>query len=111
MSVLADPPTLEKEYDPSFSSRPFLLQPFSPYFEVPVAHGRRALQRRLEGWLEASASAPAEGYLLAVGTLEPRIPHAKLMSFEGVVPKTTDWRVMGVTPEEMAHEAKSQAAE
>jgi len=47
----------------------------------------------------------------AIGTLEPRIPHAKLMSFEGVVPKTTDWRVMGVTPEEMAHEAKSQAAE
>ncbi len=44
MSVLADPPTLEKEYDPSFSSRPFLLQPCSPYFEVPVAHGRRALQ-------------------------------------------------------------------
>ena len=47
----------------------------------------------------------------AIGTVEPRIPHNKLMSFEGVVPKTTDWRVMGVTPEEMAHQTKSQAAE
>ncbi|MEN9707999.1 MAG: hypothetical protein RIQ68_407 [Pseudomonadota bacterium] len=47
----------------------------------------------------------------AIGTVEPRIPHNKLMSFEGVVPKTTDWRVMGVTPEEMAHESKSHAAE
>jgi phthalate 4,5-dioxygenase oxygenase subunit len=47
----------------------------------------------------------------AIGTVEPRIPHNKLMSFEGVVPKTTDWHVMGVTPEEMAHQAKSQAAE
>ena len=47
----------------------------------------------------------------AIGTVEPRIPHNKLMSFEGVVPKTTDWRVMGVTPEEMAHESQSHAAE
>ncbi|MDB5544195.1 MAG: Rieske iron-sulfur protein, partial [Hyphomicrobiales bacterium] len=39
----------------------------------------------------------------AIGTVEPRIPHNRLRSFEGVVPKTTDWRVMGVTPEEMAH--------
>jgi len=23
---------------------------------------------------------------------EPRIPHVKLASFEGIVPKTTDWR-------------------
>ena len=39
----------------------------------------------------------------AIGTVEPRIPHNRLMSFEGVVPKTTDWRTMGVTPEELAH--------
>ncbi len=39
----------------------------------------------------------------AIGTLEPRIPQNRLMSFEGVVPKTADWRVMGVTEEELAH--------
>ncbi|MDB5507785.1 MAG: Rieske iron-sulfur protein [Hyphomicrobiales bacterium] len=49
----------------------------------------------------------------AIGTVEPRLPHNKLRSFEGVVPKTTDWRVMGLTPEEMAHGAlaTSTAAE
>ena len=39
----------------------------------------------------------------AIGTLEPRIPQNRLMSFEGVVPKTADWRVLGVTEEELAH--------
>jgi phthalate 4,5-dioxygenase oxygenase subunit len=38
----------------------------------------------------------------AIGTAEPRIPHAKLRSFEGIVPKTTDWRTLGISPEEMA---------
>ena len=33
----------------------------------------------------------------AIGTTEPRIPHVKLASFEGIVPKTTDWRTLGVT--------------
>jgi phthalate 4,5-dioxygenase oxygenase subunit len=32
----------------------------------------------------------------AIGTTEPRIPHVKLASFEGIVPKTTDWRTLGV---------------
>ena len=31
----------------------------------------------------------------AIGTTEPRIPHVKLASFEGIVPKTTDWRTLG----------------
>jgi phthalate 4,5-dioxygenase len=31
----------------------------------------------------------------AIGTTEPRIAHVKLASFEGVVPKTTDWRTLG----------------
>ncbi|MBT2245957.1 MULTISPECIES: Rieske 2Fe-2S domain-containing protein [Sphingomonadales] len=30
------------------------------------------------------------------------IPHAKLMSFEGIVPKGTDWRLLNVSEEEMA---------
>jgi phthalate 4,5-dioxygenase oxygenase subunit len=32
----------------------------------------------------------------ALGTTEPRVPHVTLASFEGVVPKTTDWRTLGV---------------
>jgi len=36
----------------------------------------------------------------AIGTAEPRIPHVKLASFEGIVPKTTDWRTLGVPSEE-----------
>jgi phthalate 4,5-dioxygenase len=31
----------------------------------------------------------------AIGTAEPRIPHVKLASFEGIVPKTEDWRQVG----------------
>jgi len=34
----------------------------------------------------------------AIGTVAPRVPHAALRSFEGVVPKSTDWRTLG-TPE------------
>src|SRR5687768_627117 len=31
----------------------------------------------------------------AIGTTEARIPHVKLASFEGIVPKTVDWRTLG----------------
>jgi phthalate 4,5-dioxygenase oxygenase subunit len=30
-----------------------------------------------------------------IGTTEPRIPHATISSFEGVVPKSTNWRTLG----------------
>jgi phthalate 4,5-dioxygenase len=33
----------------------------------------------------------------AIGTTEPHIPHAAIASFEGVVPKSTDWRKLGIT--------------
>jgi len=32
----------------------------------------------------------------AIGTAEPRVPHVELASFEGVVPKSTDWRTLDV---------------
>ena len=32
----------------------------------------------------------------AIGATEPRIPHASIRSFEGVVPKSTNWRTLGV---------------
>jgi len=38
----------------------------------------------------------------ALGTTEPRIPQVHLSSFEGLVPKTTDWRTLGVSEAERA---------
>jgi phthalate 4,5-dioxygenase oxygenase subunit len=50
----------------------------------------------------------------AIGTTEPHIPHVALASYEGVVPKTTDWRTLGVGEIELAllrQESPSAAAE
>ena len=38
----------------------------------------------------------------AIGTVEPVVPRVKLSSFEGIVPKSTDWRTLGVSGEERA---------
>ena len=38
----------------------------------------------------------------AIGTSEPRLPQAKLRSYEGVVPKSTDWRLLSASDEELA---------
>ena len=38
----------------------------------------------------------------AIGTTEPRIPPAQLASFEGIVPKSTDWRTLGVSDRELS---------
>jgi phthalate 4,5-dioxygenase len=38
----------------------------------------------------------------AIGTTQPRVPQAKIKSFQGVVPKTTNWRTLGVSEEEIA---------
>jgi phthalate 4,5-dioxygenase len=32
---------------------------------------------------------------VAIGRTEPAIPHASIQSFEGVVPKSADWRTVG----------------
>jgi phthalate 4,5-dioxygenase oxygenase subunit len=37
-----------------------------------------------------------------IGRTEPRVPHRFIRSFEGVVPKSTDWRMAGVSDEEKA---------
>jgi phthalate 4,5-dioxygenase oxygenase subunit len=34
----------------------------------------------------------------AIGTTEPRIPHAQLRSFEGILPKPANWQNIGLTP-------------
>ncbi len=36
----------------------------------------------------------------AIGATEPHIPHLQLASFEGIVPKSTDWRILGVSEEQ-----------
>lgn len=36
------------------------------------------------------------------GLAAPRVPQAKLRSFEGIVPKGVDWRTLGASDEEMA---------
>ncbi|MFO1324703.1 MAG: Rieske 2Fe-2S domain-containing protein [Burkholderiales bacterium] len=46
----------------------------------------------------------------AIGTTEPRIAHAQLRSYEGVVPKATDWRTLGVSEQELALNAGDRPA-
>jgi len=43
----------------------------------------------------------------AIGTTEPHIPHAKLMSFEGMIPKGEDWKERNISEEERALRAAS----
>jgi phthalate 4,5-dioxygenase oxygenase subunit len=50
--------------------------------------------------IEAARRLAAGG--AALGRTEPHLPHAKISAFEGVVPKATDWRTLGVSPEELA---------
>jgi phthalate 4,5-dioxygenase oxygenase subunit len=47
----------------------------------------------------------------AIGTTGPRVPRAKLRSFEGIVAKGTDWRTLGVAPEELAASQPAKASE
>jgi phthalate 4,5-dioxygenase oxygenase subunit len=46
----------------------------------------------------------------AIGTTEPRVPRLKLKSFEGIVPKSVDWRSLVVTEEEQGMVAASSVA-
>ena len=58
--------------------------------------------------VEAARRFAAEG--VAIGAQQPRIPHGKLHSFEGVVPKGSDWRTLGASPEELAYREAHPAA-
>ena len=37
----------------------------------------------------------------AIGRTDPHISFAELRSFEGIVPKTTNWRVLGASEKEL----------
>ena len=47
----------------------------------------------------------------AIGTGPGRVPHVKLRSFEGIVAKSTDWKTLAVSPEELAATAHAHAAD
>jgi phthalate 4,5-dioxygenase oxygenase subunit len=47
----------------------------------------------------AQCFAAGEG---AIGLLDPRLPQAKLCSWQGIVPKNEDWRLLGASEEEQA---------
>jgi phthalate 4,5-dioxygenase oxygenase subunit len=47
----------------------------------------------------------------AIGTDAPRVPKAKLRSFEGIVPRSTDWKTLNVSPEETATRGQAHAAD
>jgi phthalate 4,5-dioxygenase len=46
----------------------------------------------------------------ALGTTAPHIPHAKIRSYEAVVPKNTDWRGLGASDEELAEQGAQRVA-
>jgi phthalate 4,5-dioxygenase oxygenase subunit len=69
--------------------------------DVAIAQFRRQMV--------AAAKAVSEG-APALGTTEPHLPHVKLSSYEGVVPKTTSWRTLGVAPEELALQGDQEKA-
>jgi phthalate 4,5-dioxygenase oxygenase subunit len=58
--------------------------------DLAVAHFRRMMVGAAAGVRDGGP---------AIGTTEPRVRHVDLASFEGVVPKTTDWRTLGLRQE------------
>ena len=46
-----------------------------------------------------------------LGLVEPHIPHASLRSFEGIVPKTVNWRTLGASAQELDMYPKEASGE
>ena len=59
--------------------------------DLAVAQFRRMMVAAAKRFQEGGPAIGTEGWSAA-----PRIPQARLASFEGVVPRTTDWRTLGV---------------
>lgn len=47
----------------------------------------------------------------AIGTTSPRIPHAKIASYQGIVEKSVDWRTLGASAEEIASYTQVRSTE
>ena len=67
--------------------------------DVAVAAFRRLM-------VQAARTMQDEGK--AIGTYDSKIPHAKISSYEGVVPKTTNWRELGGGSEAPGAPAKKE---
>src|SRR5258706_13436859 len=65
--------------------------------DVAVVQFRRMMMSAAKKFGEGGPAIGTEG-----GKSEPLIPHVKLASFEGIVPKSTDWRTLGVPTDELA---------
>jgi phthalate 4,5-dioxygenase oxygenase subunit len=63
--------------------------------DMAVVQFRRIMVAAARKFKEGSPAIGTPGW-----SREPLIPHAQLASYEGVVPKSTDWRTLGVPPEE-----------
>jgi phthalate 4,5-dioxygenase oxygenase subunit len=62
--------------------------------DLAVVQFRRMMVAAAKKFREGSPAIGTPGW-----SREPLIPHAKLASYEGVVPKTVDWRTLGVPSE------------
>ena len=49
----------------------------------------------------AAARSHAEGGA-PIGLMEPHVPQARLRSYQGIVPKSDNWRTFGASQEELA---------
>ncbi|MCX7684920.1 MAG: MarR family transcriptional regulator, partial [Acetobacteraceae bacterium] len=70
--------------------------------DIAITHWRRLMLQQLEEF---------ERGIPPLGHRQPKIPQHKIASFEGIVPKGTDWRTLGVGEEEAALYTCSDAAE
>ena len=64
--------------------------------DVAIVHFRRIM---------VEAARAVEAGLPAIGSGPHRIPHVKLRSFEGIVPKSTDWKTLGLAADDLARQA------
>jgi phthalate 4,5-dioxygenase oxygenase subunit len=69
--------------------------------DLAVAQFRRMMVAAVKKFQEGGPAIGTEGW-----TAQPRIPHVRLASFEGIVPKSTDWRSLWASSVEVVLEAK-----
>jgi phthalate 4,5-dioxygenase oxygenase subunit len=70
--------------------------------DVAIARFRRLMLDSLRAFQEGKKP---------LGRTEPRIPQAELRSFEGIVPKTVNWRTLGASELELSQSPKEPSKE
>jgi phthalate 4,5-dioxygenase oxygenase subunit len=73
--------------------------------DVAVVQFRRMMVAAAKKFQEGGPAIGTEGW-----TAEPRTPHVKLASFEGIAPRTADWRTLSV-PDETPVASPDRAAD